>query len=249
MVGRTKQTDRTAPYKDGGYWYYSRTEEGKQYPVHCRRKGSLEAPEEVMPDGNELARGHKFFELGPLRVSDDGAGWRSSPTPPGPGVRAVGQGPADREARREPARQGPGVRVGGGQRHTVLPDRGRGQAGAQGLAAHRRATAGGGRARLRGEGRAVLAGAVPITRPEVPVPHVGQLRCHGTALPARGRARGGWAVILPGRRSTSTAPTTGAGSGSSGRTRGRRTSGWSPARSGGPTRRAERTSSRTTPPS
>jgi oligopeptidase B len=72
MVGRIKQTDRTAPYKDGGYWYYSRTEEGKQYPIQCRRKGTLDAPEEVLLDGNELARGHKFFDLGPLRMSDDG---------------------------------------------------------------------------------------------------------------------------------------------------------------------------------
>jgi oligopeptidase B len=72
MVGRLKQTDRTAPYRDGGYWYYSRTEEGKQYPIHCRKKGATDAPEEVLLDGNELARGHKFFEFGPRRVSDDG---------------------------------------------------------------------------------------------------------------------------------------------------------------------------------
>ena len=72
MLGRIKQTDRDVPARKGEYWYYSRTEEGKQYPIHCRKKGSLSAPEEVLLDGNELAKGEKFFAVGDREVSDDG---------------------------------------------------------------------------------------------------------------------------------------------------------------------------------
>lgn len=71
MLGRIKQTDLSVPSKHDGYFYYSRTEEGKQYPIQCRRKGSMEAPEEVLIDGNELAKGHTYFGLGGLQVSDD----------------------------------------------------------------------------------------------------------------------------------------------------------------------------------
>jgi oligopeptidase B len=72
MLGRIQQTDLTVPYREGGYFYYSRTVEGKQYPIRCRKKESLDAPEEILLDGNELARGHKFFALGAITVSDDG---------------------------------------------------------------------------------------------------------------------------------------------------------------------------------
>jgi oligopeptidase B len=72
MLGRIQQTDLSVPQKDGGYWYYNRTEEGKQYPIFCRKKGSLDAPEEVLLDGNKLAAGQKFFNLGALSVSNDG---------------------------------------------------------------------------------------------------------------------------------------------------------------------------------
>ncbi len=72
MLGRIKQTDRSVPYRDGGYWYYSRTEEGKQYPIHCRKRGSLAAPEEVLLDLNVLAAGQSFMALGVLDISDDG---------------------------------------------------------------------------------------------------------------------------------------------------------------------------------
>jgi len=71
MVGRIKETDESVPYKKGRYYYYSRTEKGKQYPVHCRKKGSLRAKEEVILDENVLAKGHKFFALGVLEVSPD----------------------------------------------------------------------------------------------------------------------------------------------------------------------------------
>jgi oligopeptidase B len=73
MLARIKETDLSVPYREGGYFYYSRTEEGKQYPIFCRRKGDLEAPEEVTLDLNELAVGHSFLSLGTYAVSDDGA--------------------------------------------------------------------------------------------------------------------------------------------------------------------------------
>ncbi|HKQ58753.1 MAG TPA: S9 family peptidase [Candidatus Eisenbacteria bacterium] len=71
MLARIKQTDLSVPYRLRGYYYYSRTEEGKQYPIQCRKKGSLEAPEEVVLDLNELAKGHAFLGLGAYTVSDD----------------------------------------------------------------------------------------------------------------------------------------------------------------------------------
>ena len=72
MLGRIKETDLTVPYRDRGWFYYSRTEKGKSYPIYCRKKGSLDAPEEVMLDVNELARGEKFMAVSFRRVSDDG---------------------------------------------------------------------------------------------------------------------------------------------------------------------------------
>jgi oligopeptidase B len=71
MLGRIKQTDLSVPYRLRGYYYYSRTQEGKQYSIQCRKKGNLDAPEEVLLDLNELAQGHKFLALGVLAVSDD----------------------------------------------------------------------------------------------------------------------------------------------------------------------------------
>ena len=73
MLGRIKQTDLSVPERQGEYLYYSRTEEGKQYPIRCRRKGSMEAPEQVLLDLNELAVGHKFMGLGAFATSDDAA--------------------------------------------------------------------------------------------------------------------------------------------------------------------------------
>jgi oligopeptidase B len=72
MLGRIKQTDLSVPYKQGEYFYYTRTEEGKQYPYFCRKRGSLEAKEEVMLDQNKLAEGHSYSGLGAVTVSDDG---------------------------------------------------------------------------------------------------------------------------------------------------------------------------------
>ena len=70
-LSHIKQTDVSVPYRKHGYWYYTRTEEGKQYPVLCRKKETLSAPEEIMLDVNQLAIGEKFMALGDFSVSDD----------------------------------------------------------------------------------------------------------------------------------------------------------------------------------
>jgi oligopeptidase B len=72
MLGRIKEDDSSVPYRRGGHFYYSRTEKGKQYPIYCRKAGSLEAPEEVTLDLNAMAEGHPFFSLGAYAISDDG---------------------------------------------------------------------------------------------------------------------------------------------------------------------------------
>ncbi len=72
MKGRIQETDLSVPYRLGDYFYYSRTEEGKQYPVRCRKRGSLDAPEEITLNLNALAEGHSYLGLGAYAVSDDG---------------------------------------------------------------------------------------------------------------------------------------------------------------------------------
>ena len=72
MLSHIKQTDVNVPYRSGDYFYYSRTEEGKQYPIYCRKKGTIEAKEEIILDQNELAKGLKFLSVGILSPSDDG---------------------------------------------------------------------------------------------------------------------------------------------------------------------------------
>lgn len=72
IVGRIEQTDVSVPYKLDGYFYYTRFEEGKEYPIHCRKKGSLEAAEEIMLDANERAAGHGFYSVGAREVSSSG---------------------------------------------------------------------------------------------------------------------------------------------------------------------------------
>ena len=72
MLARIKQTDTNVPYRKGNYWYYTRTEAGKQYPIYARKKGTLEAAEEVLLDVNKLAEGQKFMSVGAFEPSDDG---------------------------------------------------------------------------------------------------------------------------------------------------------------------------------
>ncbi|MEU4622363.1 S9 family peptidase [Actinoplanes sp. NPDC023801] len=82
IKGRTQETDLSVPSRKGGFWYYTRTEEGKQYGIHCRvpvRPGETSPPmesekpgEQILLDGNELAAGKEFFALGTFDVSPDG---------------------------------------------------------------------------------------------------------------------------------------------------------------------------------
>ena len=65
IKGRIKQTDLSVPVKEGDFFYYSRTEDGRDYPVHARKRGSLDAEEEVILDVNALAEGHDFFAAFP----------------------------------------------------------------------------------------------------------------------------------------------------------------------------------------
>jgi len=71
MLGRILQTDLSVPYRLRGYSYFTRTEEGKQYPVRCRRRDAEGAPEELLLDMNALAQGHSFLGFGSFEVSDD----------------------------------------------------------------------------------------------------------------------------------------------------------------------------------
>jgi len=72
MLSRVKETDVEVPYREGDYFYYQRSEAGKQYPIRCRRKGSMDAPEEIVLDQNELAKGQVFMSVAAYVVSPDG---------------------------------------------------------------------------------------------------------------------------------------------------------------------------------
>ncbi|SEK48256.1 oligopeptidase B Serine peptidase. MEROPS family S09A [Pseudoxanthomonas sp. GM95] len=71
IVARIKQDDASVPYRERGYWYYTRYETGKDYPIHARRKGSMDAPEEVLLDVNALAEGKGYYSVGDWDVSQD----------------------------------------------------------------------------------------------------------------------------------------------------------------------------------
>ena len=71
MLTRIKETDTNVPWPLGGYLYYTRTEQGKQYAVYARRKGSMTAPEQVLLDLNEMAKGHTFMSVGDFDVTAD----------------------------------------------------------------------------------------------------------------------------------------------------------------------------------
>jgi oligopeptidase B len=72
MVSHIKETDVNVPFRQGDYFYNSRWEKGWQYPIYDRRKGTLDAPEQITIDMNELAQGQPFMALGAMEVSDDG---------------------------------------------------------------------------------------------------------------------------------------------------------------------------------
>ncbi len=71
MKGRIKEEDATVPYKLNGYWYLTRYEIGKDYPVYIRKKETLDAPEEILFDCNEMAKDHAYFNLGGISISPD----------------------------------------------------------------------------------------------------------------------------------------------------------------------------------
>jgi oligopeptidase B len=71
MKGRIKEDDSSVPYKLNGYWYITRYETGKDYPIYIRKEGSLESEEEVLFDCNKMAKGHAYFNLGGISISPD----------------------------------------------------------------------------------------------------------------------------------------------------------------------------------
>lgn len=71
MLGKIKETDLSVPEKLVDYYYYTRTEQGKQYRIYCRKKGSLEAKEEILLDHNVLAKGYDYFDIGVFKISPD----------------------------------------------------------------------------------------------------------------------------------------------------------------------------------
>ena len=71
MKSRIKEDDESVPYFKNGYWYYTRFESGQEYPVYCRKKGSLDADEEIMLNVNEMAKGYEYYNVGGLSVSPD----------------------------------------------------------------------------------------------------------------------------------------------------------------------------------
>lgn len=71
MKGRIKEDDESVPYKLNGYWYLARYEKGKDYPIYSRKKDSLDAPEEILFDVNEMAKGYEYYNLGGINVSPD----------------------------------------------------------------------------------------------------------------------------------------------------------------------------------
>lgn len=71
MKARIKEDDASVPYKYNGYWYITRFEKGKDYPVYSRKKETLEAPEEILFDCNKMAEGHTYFNLSGLSISED----------------------------------------------------------------------------------------------------------------------------------------------------------------------------------
>ena len=71
MLARIKQQDESVPYFKNDYWYYTRFEEGKEYPIFCRKKGNLKNEEIVLLNVNELAEGHAYYQIGGLSISED----------------------------------------------------------------------------------------------------------------------------------------------------------------------------------
>ena len=71
LKGRIKEKDESVPYKDNGYWYYTRLEEGKNYAVYCRKKETLDAPEEIIHNANAVGEGKPYYSVAGLEISDN----------------------------------------------------------------------------------------------------------------------------------------------------------------------------------
>ncbi|MEC8679280.1 MAG: S9 family peptidase [Bacteroidota bacterium] len=71
IKSRIKEDDSSVPYLDNGYYYYTRYEKGKQYPIYCRKKGNLDAKEEVLIDANIMSEGYDYFRVGDIEISPD----------------------------------------------------------------------------------------------------------------------------------------------------------------------------------
>jgi oligopeptidase B len=71
FLSRIKETDLSVPVRRDGFYYYSRTEQGRDYPIFCRKRDSLEAPEEIILDVNTLAVGHEYYDIGSAAISPD----------------------------------------------------------------------------------------------------------------------------------------------------------------------------------
>jgi len=80
IIARLKQDDSTVPYRKKRLLYYIRFEPGKEHPIFARRKASLEAPEQVILDANELAIGHEYYQIGEMDISPIPSGWPSVKT-------------------------------------------------------------------------------------------------------------------------------------------------------------------------
>ncbi len=71
IVSRIKKDDETVPYKENGYFYYTRFEKGGEYPIYCRKKENMDAEEEILLNVNEMAKGYSYYQLGDFSVSED----------------------------------------------------------------------------------------------------------------------------------------------------------------------------------
>ena len=69
IKSRIKEDDISVPYLDNGYYYYTRYEKGKQYPIYCRKKDNLSNPEEILIDANKMSEGHEYFRVGGIDIS------------------------------------------------------------------------------------------------------------------------------------------------------------------------------------
>ena len=69
IKSRIKEDDSSVPYLDNGYYYYTRYEKGKQYPIYCRKKEKLSSPEEILINVNEMSKGHEYFRIGGIDIS------------------------------------------------------------------------------------------------------------------------------------------------------------------------------------